>query len=250
MAQSVGLQQGSYSDVERGKVNISPGLLKKLVQVYNINTTWLYTGAGDMIVQDQPPITTTNVEEPDHPYITNKDIVTVTLDTSGNTVIPMLNIQASAGWAGNAQNPQYMENRPAVSLPMPEYRQGDWVLIQTRGDSMEPTLHHGQWLMCRRIYEPNEIKDNNVYVVLLKDGPVVKRVLNRIKKRGTLVLQSDNPTYGLVEVSMVEDVLQVWSVQMAWVFDLHNRTIDIMREIQDLKEEIMLIKRTNKKDAH
>lgn len=233
-----------YSNYEKGHSNPEMHTLIKLSTYFGISIE-------DLIRRNlaEEQFKLSEVREDSPPYGTQKrEILTVTVDTSGNTAIPVINTQVAAGWATNAQNPSYFSKLPAVTMPMPEYKQGDWALIQVRGDSMEPTIHRGQWLMCRRLYDYAEIKDNNLYVVLLTDGPVVKRVLNRVKKRGTLVLQSDNPSYDLVEVSFTEDVLQVWVVQMAWVFDLHNRTLDIMREIQSLKEELMLLKRNNKKE--
>ena len=92
-----------------------------------------------------------------------------------------------------------------------------------------------------------DIKDGNVYVILLQSGPVVKRVLNRVKQRGTLVLQSDNPAYNMIEVNASEDVLQIWRVEMVWNFDLHNRNLDLINEVTKIKEELHLLKKAIKK---
>lgn len=242
-ADRVGLKQGSYSDVERGKASISPALLRALVEKFNADANWLLTGEGTMVRNINIDSISIVAEPTAQVYGKKSEIITVTLDTEGNAAIPVLNIQAAAGWPSHANDSTYLSDMPAITMPMQQYRKGDWALIQARGDSMETTISHGQWLMCKRLYEAHEIKDNNVYVVLLREGPVVKRVLNRIKKRGTLVLQSDNPAYTLVEVSMEEDVLQIWMVEMVWVFDLHNRNIDLMKDVTALKERVMLLEK-------
>lgn len=46
MANVLGLKQGSYSDIERGRVGIS-GILTKLIKLYKINPVWLIEGEGD-----------------------------------------------------------------------------------------------------------------------------------------------------------------------------------------------------------
>lgn len=46
-ADSLRLKQGSYSDIERGKVGISGVLLKFLITKYRVNPLWLYEGTGD-----------------------------------------------------------------------------------------------------------------------------------------------------------------------------------------------------------
>ncbi len=43
-AQSLGLKQGSYSDIERGKANISSHVLMSLIRIYRVNPIWLYDG--------------------------------------------------------------------------------------------------------------------------------------------------------------------------------------------------------------
>lgn len=59
-ANEVGLKQGSYSDIERGKVGISAELIKTLILKYQINPIWLYTGKGEMLLPSQNPSATAN----------------------------------------------------------------------------------------------------------------------------------------------------------------------------------------------
>src|SRR5690554_3259743 len=51
-ASSLGLTQGGYSDIERGKNNISNKTKLSLKNVYNINLHWLETGNGEMFAVD------------------------------------------------------------------------------------------------------------------------------------------------------------------------------------------------------
>lgn len=44
---SIGLKQGSLSDLERGKSNLSDSVKKLLCIVYNVNEGWLLTGKGN-----------------------------------------------------------------------------------------------------------------------------------------------------------------------------------------------------------
>lgn len=43
----LGLKQGSFSDIERGKVNVSPSVLRKLDQL-GFNPTWIQQGEGSI----------------------------------------------------------------------------------------------------------------------------------------------------------------------------------------------------------
>jgi transcriptional regulator with XRE-family HTH domain len=51
---SIGIKQGSYSDIERGKVGISANLMKNLISKYRINPAWLYDGEGEKFLDDFP----------------------------------------------------------------------------------------------------------------------------------------------------------------------------------------------------
>lgn len=50
-AREVGLQQGSYADVERGRANLSADLMEKLVNNFKINLSWIFTGEGEMLLE-------------------------------------------------------------------------------------------------------------------------------------------------------------------------------------------------------
>lgn len=239
-ATELGIKQGSYSDIERGRTTISSTVMRAIQQKWGVSPNWLLLGKGPKFLAD---IDLNLVMEDSVPYNTG---VTIT-DTTGNSLIPVINIKAAAGLPTNFERPTFYKNLPTISMPMQQYRKGNWALIQASGDSMETTISHGQWMMCQRIYEQSDIKDGNVYVILLQSGPVVKRVLNRVKQRGTLVLQSDNPAYNMTEVNASEDVLQLWRVEMVWNFDLHNRNLDLINEVTKIKEELYLLKKSIKK---
>ncbi len=51
-AASIGIKQGSYSDIERGEVGVSGVVLKELIKKYRVNPTWLYEGSGSKLLND------------------------------------------------------------------------------------------------------------------------------------------------------------------------------------------------------
>lgn len=54
-AESIGIKQGSLSDIERGKVTkISDSIIILLKIIYKANEDWLKTGSGEMIINTQP----------------------------------------------------------------------------------------------------------------------------------------------------------------------------------------------------
>ncbi len=82
MANSLDLKQGSYSDIERGKVGVS-GIITKLMKLYRINPIWLIEGKGEKIIENDEPYITENGdinEEYDRPDIEFKRKIFDSLD--------------------------------------------------------------------------------------------------------------------------------------------------------------------------
>lgn len=51
-AKNLGLKQGSYSDIERGRIGVSTNVKEKLYKLYSVNEKWLLTGTGEMFLKD------------------------------------------------------------------------------------------------------------------------------------------------------------------------------------------------------
>lgn len=132
----------------------------------------------------------------------------------GFALVPRLDIQASAG-----------NGRVALSEEPLEYLafQAAWLrgrginpasarILTARGDSMEETIRDGDVLLVDTSID--RVRDNSIYVVVLGDMVLVKRIHGRIN--GSLQLISDNPRYPAEEVAKGEvDQLQV-AGRVAW----------------------------------
>jgi transcriptional regulator with XRE-family HTH domain len=46
----LGIKQGSYSDIERGKTGISAVMIKGLITKFRVDPLWLCEGKGDMFI--------------------------------------------------------------------------------------------------------------------------------------------------------------------------------------------------------
>lgn len=64
-------------------------------------------------------------------------------------------------------------------------------LMTVEGDSMKPTLEHGDLVLVDlRVTRPSE---NSIYVIAVDDSLLVKRI--QLKMDGSIVIKSDNPLY-------------------------------------------------------
>lgn len=93
---------------------------------------------------------------------------------------------------------------------MPGFREGPYRMFEVDGDSMYPTLTHGDYVIAKRLENIADIRLYGIYVVLTReDGIVVKRLLNRVETEFKLILKSDNEGYPERNLA-IEEVLEIW----------------------------------------
>jgi len=250
MAEAMHMKQGSYSDVERGKVKVSGELLKQLIQEYRISPIWLYEGTGKTTLENVH----LNVHPNVHPKSKNQNETyinsvyeeqalyqrvampsVVTVDETGRNTIPVIDVQAAAGFPAHYQDEMWYQERPHFTLPWPEAQQYTYICLQASGDSMHPTIYHHDWLIARFIDDPSHIQEGYVHIILTQEGPVVKRVLNRIQERQALALQSDNDQYPTYD-QPISSILALYHVQYRLSANLRNENAGLLQRIQRLED--------------
>lgn len=216
------MRQGSYSDVERGKAQISATLLKRLTELYRVNPTYLLTGHG--------------------PLFLHTDLVVPHLGEQPHlNPIPLLRHELVPTYLQQRANAHWLAALPFLHLPdlTPEYPH---IAIAMRHDAMAPTLYPGDVVVGTECH-PQDVLDNRVYVVFLRNGAwAVRRLLNRTQRDGTLLLKCDNQghaTYPL-PTDEVDHLLQVErriTAKMHGPDDLYDRLNKLEQEIWDLKTQ-------------
>ena len=149
--------------------------------------------------------------------------------------IPTFDIKAAAGNALIA--PDHEQDVGSIYLEAILGRDtSNTYCIQITGDSMAPTIYDHDWVVCTRINSPDEIRDGNIYVVVTQEGVCCKRVLNRVKERQALALQSDNPTYKTYQ-EKITDVLALFRVRFKISSNLRNEGADVLKDVSKLKDD-------------
>ncbi|RAV28671.1 XRE family transcriptional regulator [Sinomicrobium soli] len=217
----------STADIERGKSRISGEVVAVLFEHYHINPLWLfgkseekYLQAGE--VQVMPKV--------------------VTLNSSENENIALVNAKASAGYAHNLQDPEWYETLPAFDLPLPEYRNATYRGFQVEGNSMYPVLHPGEWVIARAEEKLSDIRPGQVYVVVLQDTLVVKKI---VRQQHRIQLISVNPDYPPIE-TRAEDIREIWrvvskisgSLEPAPDTPLEHWAREIKEELKEIREHL------------
>ncbi|MDR0584628.1 MAG: S24 family peptidase, partial [Treponema sp.] len=106
-------------------------------------------------------------------------------------VVPLLDQRLSAG--PGAALPEADEAKALIRVPGYLARYGENIAaLEVDGDSMEPTLHRGDMVVCDSLGWSGE----GIYAVRMGGSGFVKRIT---KAPGKVVIISDNPKYPLWE---------------------------------------------------
>lgn len=138
-----------------------------------------------------------------------RETLVISVGPDGRENIIMVPDKASAGYVNGFADTEYVETLPNFRLPFMPH---DVTLraFEIKGDSMPP-LPTGSIVIAEYVERWQEIKNGHTYVVISqREGIVYKRVYNHINERGVLVMRSDNPIYDDYELSIEDDVKEVW----------------------------------------
>jgi transcriptional regulator with XRE-family HTH domain len=175
------------------------------------------------------------LNEPKGVYKTNTIPAFITVNQHGIDNILYVPVKARAGYLTGYADREFIETLPAFQ--MPGLRNGTFRMFEVDGLSMSPTLSHNDKVIAEWVPNMAEIRENRVHVVVLKDGIVIKRVLNRVDIRGKIYLKSDTLThrtdYPIQEIDPA-DIIEIWYVRLKVSGDL-SEPAEIYNRLNDLE---------------
>ncbi|UOE48022.1 S24/S26 family peptidase [Mucilaginibacter sp. SMC90] len=256
--------------------NISADILERIIYSYpDINIMWVITGTGEMLKSDEKPADTptsnnhvhepvvtinTNtpvtiskgaasklektVHPPVHPPVILQPKI-ITVDGGGYENILHVSIRSAAGYLAGHSDPEYLEKLPSFRLPGltgKTYRS-----FEADGDSMDPTIKHGQMVIGEWVESLEDIKDDRVYIIVTKNSrPVIKRLLNRINTKGLIIAKSDatnnRELYKNYTINP-DDILEVWYARFHGSFDFQAPG-DMWKRVNNHEADITLLQST------
>ena len=176
----------------------------------------------------------------------NLRILPIAIDKlSNNEKATLVPVHASAGYLNGYGDIEFIESLPIFDLPYTEVSKGKtYRIFQIKGESMLPILP-GSYIIGSYIMDWNNIKNDQLYIVISKtEGIVFKRVLNNLKDQ-MLTLKSDNPEFETYSIQ-ADDVLEVWKAEGMTTFELNGQINpsqqQILNELRTIKTELNSLK--------
>ncbi len=210
------------ADIERGRTRLTGKVVTELLRQFKINPLWLYGESNRKYL------------EPSHVSVMPK---VVTVDTAEQENIVLVNVKAAAGYPQNIHDTSWYRQLPAFDLPLPQFRNASYRGFQVEGDSMLPNLRPGDWVLARGLDNWEEISPNRMYVVVLQDAVVVKKI-QKIPGSEYLRLISLNESYPPYEIDAAQ-IQEIWLVSSKITFGLEASTENgLLRQLQQSMEEL------------
>jgi len=206
-AQSLGLQQGSYSDIERGRVKtLSESVIRLLQLNYNINRDWL-TGKSEVmsVLNTEPAKSEQNAKKlPFSEFV---------------TTAPLISQYAHAGYLEGYADTEYIEQQP-VYVASKKYSNGNYVAFEIRGDSMDDGLKRS---ICNsdvvlgreltRDYWKCKLHIPKIFIIVhTREGIICKEIVEHNVDNATFRCHSFNPEYEDFELNL-KDVVKLFYIK-------------------------------------
>ncbi len=126
----------------------------------NLSAEWLLTGRGEMTISEKED---------------KKNLPKATRTTKPSKGIPLIPLDAVAGFPATDNEGVYMEDCDRYSIPEFEAKGANF-LIRVSGDSMNPLYNNGDIIACRKIESILFFQWGSIYVLDTSQGVLVKYI--------------------------------------------------------------------------
>ncbi|MEN5085468.1 helix-turn-helix domain-containing protein [Sphingobacterium faecium] len=223
----IGYGQSIVSEMEKGNKTITEKYLILLCNNYSVRMEWLKHGELPMLEpgKENNAAPVSDIFQVDEEISHNKFI-----DIGNGTMLmltPLVDEYAYAGYLSGYKDPEFIEELPTHPIYVNKYHKGNYQSFRAIGDSMTSTnentvqdnIYHGNIVTGREIIQNHWRSHLHThafldYVIIHKDGILIKRVIKHDVEKGILTLHSLNEDKDLYPDFNVylDDVYQIFSI--------------------------------------
>lgn len=213
IAGDLGITQGAYSLIENGQNSITTEHLLTLSRLYNVPTDLILKGAHNAVIMSRK-----------------------------NGFVPLISVEARAGFVENRLDEEWLGKLNMFKIPGFDPVDGQ-KLFEVEGDSMMPTLMHGDILITQHVEDLTDILDGSVVVLVTSKAVLTKRIKKDLNNNA-LILISDNSKYESISYSLdnVEEILvvrgKITSALNVVDMDANKRVQNLEGQLENLKGEV------------
>ncbi len=193
----------SFSEILKGRRDVTIELLRKAVELYGIDANYIFTGDGKMFTKEFAA------------EITEKNnIRQIAPETPVHIKYVPLHLQKKF-CENDSENNLSDEALPVLSLPVMWLNHEKYLCFDMSDDQMQPTLFQDDRLICHHIdiHNPKEtLTGGHLYAFVLSDGIYVRRFHYSTQGQKKIVLTTDSLSQTPIEWER-HILREVWRVQ-------------------------------------
>ena len=201
-AEEVSCYPQALNEILKERREVNHDILEQAIAKYNINAQFLFTGNGPMFLSELK----TN----------DLTVLTIVTDHHRKEQIIHVPIEAHAGYSLQQNNPNYIGELQSYNLPNFKFvSECTMRSFEVKGESMNPVFLNGDYVICAYIHScmwDKSIYENKYYVIVTKDGIVLKKITDRLKQESILILHSENDEFSSYSVA-AKDIIEIWEVK-------------------------------------
>lgn len=195
LSKELGIVQTTLNRQIKGEVQLSAHTIEAFLHYFpSISASWLLTGEGSML----------------------KDATTIPPKEKGTfNGTPVYDIDATCGT--QTRDIHFTEEHIVGSIDLPEISKSSSI-IRANGDSMEPKISSGDFIVVRQIMNWNDIFYGQIYLILMEEYRMIKYIRRYEQdEENYIILRSENPKYDdiklhkskIIKLFIVENILSV-----------------------------------------
>lgn len=149
--------------------------------------------------------------------------------------VPLVPIKAQAGYIKSFDQQQFVESLEQFGFPPGVHPTGgEWRYFEVDGDSMQPSIYAGDFVLGSQVLRDDweNVHEKYVYILITESNIWIKRVYPQTPVDWILISENENYPSERIKVTQVKEL---------WVFRRHQRKvapmtrkIDIEKIIEDL----------------
>ena len=181
-----GLGNGVMSRLSK---TTSQSTLNKIISNSDLNLDWLFSGEGEMLLENYSDDPCQDFEKNDNP-----------------DWVPLLPVSAIAGTLQGFSQSVMLRDCQKIKSPVPG---ADWA-IQISGDSMSPKLENGEYIYISKV-SGRFIAWGQIYVLDTQDGVYVKKIMPVEDDESCIWAVSINPAYPPFKIN-TSDIIGLYRI--------------------------------------
>lgn len=240
---NIGVAKNTIRKAIKGEKTIGTDIAYKIFTVYpQLNLNWLIAGSGEMIMSNST-LTGTKRQNvhllsppKSPPNSKSENLGGHPSDPLDTIPVSLVNVRAAAGWNGMSEINEHVVEE-VFHLPAAILQKGKrYAAFPITNDSMVPTIG-SQDTVVAFLLDKGEwqyINNNYVYVIITRNGAVIKRVLNKLAENGHLWARSDNYQYAPYDIPL-DEIVSIWQARLKFSFNFRQEELHILERLSDLE---------------